>query len=345
MILAASLLAYAGVLAMFAPAVLGRGTWSARAPRLGIVIWQALSVSAVLSAVLAGLTLAIPAAPFGTGLAALLRSCLMALRHSYASPSGVGVPLAGLVLAGAVSIRSLACVCAGLSLAARDRRRHADVLALVGRRGDHPGATVLDHATPGAYCLPGRHGQVVLTSAALDTLGKHQLDAVLAHERAHLAGHHHLVLGAAEALHRAFPLVPLFRRSNEEVRRLVEMAADDAAARCQGRRPVAEAMAVLAEGRAPSAALAAGGCGALERVRRLLAPARPLALRARIAGFCLALGLLVVPALGAAAPALLASRSEVCPMSGSARMPMSAPCQSWSHPLQAGAERGARSLG
>ncbi|MHB1534996.1 MAG: M56 family metallopeptidase [Acidimicrobiales bacterium] len=328
MILAGSLLAYAALLAVAAPAVLGSGSWSARAPRLGIAVWQALSVSAVLSTVLAGLALAATAAPFGTGLAALLRSCLMALRHGYATPSGVGIPLAGLVLAGAVSARSLACIYAGLSRAARDRRRHAEILAVVGRRGKYPGTTVLDHATPGAYCLPGRHRQVVLTSAALASLGEEQLAAVLAHERAHLTGHHDLVLGGADALRRAFPRVPLFYRGVEEVRRLVELVADDAAARRQGRRPVAEAMVALAGAGAPPAALAAGGAGALERVRRLVAPARPLTLKARIAGFALAFGLVVAPALGAVLPALLASRSGSCPMSGnSARMSMSTPCR------------------
>jgi bla regulator protein blaR1 len=54
---------------------------------------------------------------------------------------------------------------------------------------------------------------------------------VAADERAHLSGRHHLVLRLAAALERAFPWVRFFAVGAEQVAYLVEVAADDAAAR------------------------------------------------------------------------------------------------------------------
>lgn len=314
MIVAVALLGYATLLALAAPVVLRRGTWTARAPRLAIVAWQAASVSVLTSVVLAGLALAAPTAPLGANLAGLLRTCLMALEHGYATPGGVGAAMAGLVLAAAVAARSAGCLGLGLARSARERARHAQALSLVARASEHPGAVVLDHATPAAYCLGGRHRRVVLTSAALGALDETQLQAVLAHEQAHLAGRHHLVVGTAAAWHRAFPRVPLFAEAHEEIARLVELAADDAAAARHGRLHVAAAMVTMAAGEAPAMALAAGGAGALERVRRLVSPARPIGLGPMLAGFAAAAALLVIPALAAATPALAAGRMPACPM-------------------------------
>lgn len=317
MIVSAVLLGWAALLAFGAPRALLRGTWTSRAPHLGIVAWQASSVSVLASLVLAGLALAAPVAPFSTDLAAALRACLMTFERGYATPGGVGAAMIGIVLAGAVLARSAYCMTGGLAASARERARHGDALSLIASSCEHPGAVVLDHATPAAYCLPGRRSRVVVTSAALAALDRPQLAAVLAHEQAHLAGRHHLVTGAAVALERAFPRVPVFAHARAEVARLVEMVADDAAAARHGRLPVATAMVTVAAGGAPTAALAAGGPSALERVRRLLAPARPLAPPALLASFALAFALLVVPALAASAPALSATEMPPCPMAAS----------------------------
>jgi Zn-dependent protease with chaperone function len=71
---------------------------------------------------------------------------------------------------------------------------------------------ILDDDVPAAYCLPcGRH-RVVISAGALSRLSPGQLQAVLAHERAHLRAHHHLMLAIASALARAFPAIPLLAR-------------------------------------------------------------------------------------------------------------------------------------
>ena len=314
MIVAVLLIGYAALLGVVGPSVLKIGTWADRSPRLAIVCWQALSISVLASVTLAGLALAAPIAPFSTNLAAILRTCLMAIQHGYATPSGVGATLAGLVLAVAVVARSISCLVAGLIRSAHQRNRHIETLSLITRSCEHFETVILDHSTPAAYCLPGRHRRVVLTSAALNALDSYQLQAVLSHEKAHLSGRHHLVLEAGTALHRAFPRVPLFAQANEEMTRLVELVADDVAARRYGRLPVATAMVTMSGATAPRMALAAGGAGALERVRRLLQPARPLKSRTVLTVFVLAIAVFIIPAIVAVAPALSAPRMSACPM-------------------------------
>ena len=138
-----------------------------------------------------------------------------------------------------------------------------------------PGVAVVDDDAPAAYCLPCGRYRVVISAGALDVLGTDQLRAVLAHERAHLGGRHHLILSVAAALSRAFPRVPLFTRAEPELGRLAEMAADDAAARRQGAEHLARALVILSKAGARPAALAAGGPAAVTRIERLLDPPRP----------------------------------------------------------------------
>jgi hypothetical protein len=103
-----------------------------------------------------------------------------------------------------------------------------------------------------------------------------QLAAVLAHERAHLAGRHHLLIALTRGLAATFPGVPLFTRGPAEVARLAEMCADDAAARRSGRPTLVTALLAMGTGAAvPAAALGATTCAVAARVQRLLEPAPP----------------------------------------------------------------------
>lgn len=96
---------------------------------------------------------------------------------------------------------------------------------------------------------------------------------MLAHERAHLAGRHRLVLMLTRALGAIFPRVPMFARGAAEVARLAEMCADDAAARDSGRRTPLAALLTMGTGQAvPASALAATTGAVTARVRRLLEP-------------------------------------------------------------------------
>jgi Zn-dependent protease with chaperone function len=162
---------------------------------------------------------------------------------------------------------------------------------------------------------------VIVTSAALQTLDRDQLAAVLAHERAHLAWHHHRLVALARIAQQLLPFLPLMRDAAGQVARLVEMHADDTATAAHDTRTLATALVVLAErgGLAPAPAvnelvapglgatgLTAAGAEALQRIQRMLHPAEPLSgLRRQLlrAG---AAGLALTPLLLALTPAVIA---------------------------------------
>jgi beta-lactamase regulating signal transducer with metallopeptidase domain len=129
---------------------------------------------------------------------------------------------------------------------------------------------------------------------------------VLAHERAHLAGRHHLLLAATRSLAAVAPAVPLFARGASEVARLAEMRADDVAARHGGRRALLAALLAMGAGaastQAPAAWLAATGGVVATRVRRLVEP--PPFTRWMCHGLALAALTLAIVVASALVPAL-----------------------------------------
>ncbi|MGW4058587.1 M56 family metallopeptidase [Amycolatopsis sp. NPDC004747] len=269
MIVAAVLAGYALLLGAGLPRLATRGR--SRAPRLEIGMWLSACASVVVSVVWAGVALAQlgPAAP-------------LVLAGPPVSSSWAVSALGAVLVWGALA--RLAGVSAVQTWSThRCRRRHRAALRLAGRSSPDLGAIVVPGAVPAAYCVPGRRSEVVVTTAALRVLDLRQTRAVLAHERAHLAGRHHQLLLALDVLHRAFPGVPVFLRALAEVGTLVEMLADDRAAREHGRLPLAQALAAVAGGAAPASTLGAGG-EAVRRVRRLLAPPPALAKPAQAAG-------------------------------------------------------------
>ncbi|WP_308065552.1 M56 family metallopeptidase [Streptomyces scabiei] len=131
---------------------------------------------------------------------------------------------------------------------------------------------MLPYDVPAAYCLPGRRPRIVVSEAAVRELASEELAAVLAHERAHIAGRHHLALAGAAAFHSVFPLLPLARQVREQTALLLEMIADDRALRAHSDGALATAMYAMAAARAPRDAFAAGGRTVLIRIRRVLGP-------------------------------------------------------------------------
>lgn len=312
--MAAGLLAGYAVLAATAGGwLLRRARWPQRAPGLGVAAWQALSLSTVLAVVLAGLVLAVPRSALGGGLAELAQACVWALRAQY-GPVGPLVGAAGAALAGGVSARAGWRLVAELVASVQVRRHHAALLAPIAWPDRRLDALIVPHQRAAAYCLPGPAGRVVLTTGALAALDREQLDYVLGHERAHLRWRHHLPVGLARALRRAFPGIPLLRHADQQIAELVEMLADDAAVKHGDRHRYAAALVALAEGAAPAPALAAGGPTALARVRRLVAPHRPLSRLRRTATALATLGLLALPVAVAATPAFMATQLPYCPV-------------------------------
>ncbi|MGH8826733.1 MAG: M56 family metallopeptidase [Jiangellaceae bacterium] len=297
---------YAAVLATVGGVAMRRAGWVDRAPRLAIATWQALSLSTLLAVAFGGLALIVPTHLLSVSLAHWVESCAMMLRAQYATPGGAALATSGLVLAMAVLARWAYYSVVEFSRNAAARRRHHDVLALVGRAALDPGVTVLDDDRPYVYCVAGRRHRIVLTTGASSRLDTAQMSAVLAHERAHLRGRHHLVIGAAGALARAFPWLPMFAVARDEVTRLVELVADDRASRSVHRFDLAEAMLTLSAGAPPAGALAIGGSSAAARVRRLIAGHRPIQAWAVAVGVSAVVTLVAAPLIALATPAVMA---------------------------------------
>lgn len=312
-----ALLGYALVVGVGVAAWLRRAQWTRRAPRLGVAAWQALSVSVLLSLLLAGVSVVVPADVVSSSLADLLRACAMAIEAQYATPGGAIVHAVSAAATITLAVRTGYMYASALTRARRQAEQHLRGLALAGRRDPRLDALVVDHPTAAAYCLPGRSGTVVLTSAAVASLSPVELAAVLAHERAHLRGRHHLVLASALALSRSVPVLPIFKWAYLEQSRLLEMVADDRAASTIGSRlTVARALVRLAEGvLAPPVALGAANVAAVSRVERLIAPERLLTLPARAGMICLIAAAVLLPVTIAVAPAGLAAWADYCPIS------------------------------
>lgn len=117
---------------------------------------------------------------------------------------------------------------------------------------------VLDDPDPDAYALPGAPGRIVVTSGMFSALDAAEREVVLAHERAHLAGRHHIYVSFAQF---AAATNPLLRPLASAVSFCVERWADEQAARAVGdRRAVALAIgkAALISRHRPGSAAALG---------------------------------------------------------------------------------------
>src|SRR6266542_3862226 len=232
--------------------------------------------------------------------------------RAVAARRGAGVcGVAGVALVGRLVVCGVRLARAG----AVRRREHLHVLALAGRRSAELGATVVECAEPAAYMLAGRDRRVVVTTGAVDALSAGELAAVLAHERAHAAGRHDLLLAGVRLLRAAFPHVVLFAVARAQLGRLVELRADDFAVASHPRISLARALVAMAThtGAAasvvPVGAVAAAGGDAAERLRRLLEPPARLSSlqRAAVAAGIAALAL---------APAALLVAAQVFPVLG-----------------------------
>ena len=102
------------------------------------------------------------------------------------------------------------------------------------------------------------------------------------------------------------PFVPLMRDAEEQVARLVELHADDAATRARDPRLLATALVVLATAASPAPALAAGATDSVQRIHRLLGPAEPLGRARRQLLRAAAAALALTPVLLALTPAVIA---------------------------------------
>lgn len=259
-----------GVLAVLlagpVPARLSRESRLHLTPFSAMLLWQAVALAAVLAALGAGLSLVTAHAWHRAPAPLELAIAVLAL--------GVTVVVLGrLLLSGHLVGTSLRAI-------RRQHRRQVDLVS--GREGQ---VRVLEHDVPVAYCLPGmRESRVVVSAAAVDRLEPAQLEAVLAHERAHLAARHDLVLEAFAVLHRAFPRWVSSDAALREVQLLVEILADRSALRVCRAADLGAALLAMAGGRAPTGTMGASGAATshlVERVR-VLGDRRPRPLQVAV---------------------------------------------------------------
>ena len=230
-------------------------------------------------------------------------SCLARLQHTISGDAGTAPQIALILISAAASA---AVGYAGMRLATavlgmRSRaHEHARAVRLVGHHTGEADVVMIDAAKPAAYCVVGRPSAIVVTSAARVALDDRQMAAVLAHERAHLAGHHSAIVSTLRALAAAFPRLSLITEGARQVARLLEMCADDVAARRHSSRALLSGLVALTAA-APAEALSAADLAVLARAERLAAPPQPsVKVKTRVA-------LASVIAMMAAAPSIAIS--------------------------------------
>ena len=170
---------------------LARARWPARDPVGALLLWQAIGLAGGLALLGAGLVYGL--SPLGSPLPAVGR------RSARSAPGrlpALGVPhVVALLLTAALAARLLGVLVAVTVRTLRGRARHRELLDLLATPWPAaPGARVLDHPVPVAYCLPGLRSRLVVSAGVLDCLDVDQVWAVLAHERAHLRERHDLVV-------------------------------------------------------------------------------------------------------------------------------------------------------
>jgi Zn-dependent protease with chaperone function len=306
---ALALLGYAATLAIGLPRVLAQAAWPSRAPAAGLLLWQAANLSTVLSFTTAvGLT-TLPLRPLWHTVDQALHACMSLIRATYC-PSNIPRPLAAFL--GLLLLVMLLRIClVGFRQhrrTSRWRREHRRLLDLLAH--DTHGIAVIPHPVPAVYTLPGRHPRVVMTSATTTSLTREQRAAALAHERAHITGHHDVLIRFASTLERALPGIPLFRAAREQTARLAEMIADDHAATRAGRESLIGALVSVACTPTTTHVLHMSGGDTLERVQRLLTPVDTATIAWRYGIGALAALLIAFPALAVVLPVVItATRS------------------------------------
>ncbi|WP_433734306.1 M56 family metallopeptidase [Nocardia sp. CA-129566] len=279
--IAVSLMIYGGMVATFGPTVLRRLTHRGAAPRLGVLAWL-VAIAGVLGAwAMAAGVLIVEFATFCQHPADTLRDSYTVLSTPIHLHGGSIARTGTLTLAALVAIAVIGMLVHTARAMVRFRRTtraHGRAVRMVGRRVPGVSAVVLDSPQRQAYCVAGRPDTIVVTSAAVDALTREQLAAVLAHEHAHLSGRHGTLIGLLRAIATTLPGVRLVTDGVGEIGRLLEMCADDRAARRHGAEPLLGGLLAIvgATGPVPAGALSAAATAVLARAERLAAPVGPV---------------------------------------------------------------------
>lgn len=234
LILAVALVSLALALAAICPRVLTNGRWQLLHPRVALTIWfGSFAVGVVL--VLAGLSLSVVGAVSATHTTSHTQGLLVT------TAGWIGLGIFGAVIALIVTFTE------SLQSLRPDPRRSSAAVAYA--LEERIGFTLVWFYSdiPEAFAIPGRKPEIFVSSAMEQLLTKSQLQAVLAHEYAHLRHRHGVAMRIAQINALCMPGT-LAGASLEQATRLqIELAADDAAARQVGAAHLANALMALAE--------------------------------------------------------------------------------------------------
>jgi len=256
MIIALALASYALIMLLVGPQVLTRGGWRIFRPRLCLTLWYSIFLSGVLAAVGSG--------AIGIWLGWRIQADqpsygadLLATTFGFRPTPGLdtvvrvtGIVLGWAALAVAGALISLVATRAG-ELIGDQRRLRADLDALVARSGyrrelvDGLPVTYIAGRNSIACSLGGLRDGVIVSAAIDLALTAGERRAIIEHERAHQRGAH-LIFSRLAVLNRAcFPGVRAARELTRATALLIELIADDAAARRCDRTELISALTKL----------------------------------------------------------------------------------------------------
>lgn len=223
------------------PYLLSRGHWRVRRPRLCLVTWFTLFASGLVSTVAA----VVVAVALG------MRAHTAASSGSVIGPTGDFL-LAWLALAASGAALSLVLTKVG-SMVVAERQLRVEFARLVEnaayRHEVVRGLTVTFVASrqPIACALRGRTPEIMISSRLDQHLRPREIRAVIEHERAHVRGRHDLITRAAALNCACLPALLAPRELRRTTALLIELIADDRAARSTSPADVAAALRALAE--------------------------------------------------------------------------------------------------
>lgn len=250
------------------PALLALRPWQLRHPRTALTIWySALALGLLLAAAAIGSTI---------------------LLATTASPPGAAGEAAAVSISAWLLLGAVGAVAGFVLTAASSGSSHGVRSDLAVSREERDGFTLIrfEDGAPHAYSLPGAHPEIFYSTALRACLSPAEFTAVIAHEYAHLRQHHGIALRIAELNAVCLPFLPAGRALRRATRLLIELSADDAAARQVGPAHLANALSRLsARTGDPSMAIRAERLGdkrwPVSRRRHLPRALRPVAAAAR----------------------------------------------------------------
>ncbi len=212
------------------PRILTAGKWQIRYPRLALAAWHAA---------------------LGVGIVALLASIAAAVvltlsaQHAPDAAAGVVQSVVGWIALGGLGAALVIIGTGSDELVGAGRRTFGEILALPHSRErlDRRTALLTCRSEEAFACaIPGKEAAVVVSTSLREILTPAQLRAVIAHERAHLRGRHYLAIRLAELNRACMPSSRAGKQLMRATSLLVELIADDDAARRAGAVHLANAL-------------------------------------------------------------------------------------------------------